>query len=122
MARICLNTRDNLVVIDLDKVAVMQADGNYTNVTYIGGQKMMISQNLSKMEDLVKQLSPKGFHSGFVRLGRSVIINQSYLYAINTLKGILLLSDFSNHVYRVSVPKPLLKEYKQILKKQYQER
>lgn len=119
MARICLNTRDELIIIDLNKVAFMRADGNYTNIMYIDGQAVVLSLGLSKVENLVGQAYPKGTKSPFVRMGRSMVINQSYLNRINILKQKLYLYDYENHVYSLTVPKPLLKEYREIIRKQY---
>lgn len=119
MARICINTRDELIIIDLSKVAFMRADGNYTNVMYIDGQTVVLSLGLSKVEGLVGQAYPKGTKSPFVRMGRSMIINQSYLNRINILKQKLYLYDYENHIYSLTVPKPLLKEYREIIRKQY---
>lgn len=97
----------------------MRADGNYTNVMYIDGQTVVLSLGLSKVEGLVGQAYPKGTKSPFVRMGRSMIINQSYLNRINILKQKLYLYDYENHIYSLTVPKPLLKEYREIIRKQY---
>lgn len=37
---ICINTRDELNLIDLDLVACINASGNYSNVMYIDGKKL----------------------------------------------------------------------------------
>lgn len=115
MAKICLNTRDDMLFIDLDKMAFAQANGNYTELTYISGQKQMITTGLSKIEDFIRASFTKGSPSPFVRMGRSLIINQTYLYAINILRQKLVLSDFNGHAYSISVPKQLLKEYKKVM-------
>lgn len=115
MAKMCLNTRDDMLFIDLDKMAFAQANGNYTELTYISGQKQMITIGLSKVEDFIKASYTKGTSSPFVRMGRSLIINQTYLYGINVLRQKLVLSDFNGHVYSISVPKQLLKEYKKVM-------
>ena len=46
----CINSRDELFVLDLDKVAYIQASGNYSRIVYIGGMQMMITLGLSKLE------------------------------------------------------------------------
>lgn len=119
MAKLCLNTRDDMLIIDLDKIAFFQANGNYTQLTYIEGQQQMITIGISKVEEYLKRVIPKDKPSSFVRLGRSLIINQSYLYAINMLRQKLILSDYANHTYTLSVPKQLLKAYKDVMNKQY---
>lgn len=112
MMKLCLNTRDELLIVDLSRIAYFQANGNYTQIMYIKGQQQMIVVGLSKIEEYIKRTWPKEKSSPFIRMGRSLIINQNYLYSINTLRQKLVLSDFSGHVYTLTVPKCLLKEYK----------
>lgn len=119
MAKLCLNSRDELIIINLDKVACLQANGNYTNIIYIDSPKVMISLGLSKMEELIKSAYPKDRPSPFVRMGRSFIINQAYLCQINLLKQQIVLSDFGRHQYTLTIPKQLLKAYRDIIKNNY---
>ena len=39
----CINSRDELFVLDLDKVAYIQASGNYSRIVYICGIQMILS-------------------------------------------------------------------------------
>ena len=110
--RLCINSRDELYVIDLDEVACFNADGNYTNIHYIGGQKQVISIGLTKMEKLVSSAYPAGQASSFVRVGRSFLVNQRYLCHIDTLKQKIVLSDFKKSSLTINVTKNLLKAYK----------
>ena len=64
---------------------------------------------------MLSQAYPKGTTSPFVRLGRSVIINQLFLYNINTLKQTLVLSDCISNTVTLKLPKPLLKKYKDMV-------
>jgi DNA-binding LytR/AlgR family response regulator len=112
MAKLCLNSRDELVLIDLDTVVLFQADGNYTKLMYVGGLKQTLSMGLSKLELCLKAALPEG-KSNFIRLGRSMIINQKYLYSINMTTHKLFLGDFNSHLYGITAPKPLLKAYKE---------
>lgn len=119
MAKLCLNSRDELIIVDIDKVAFLQANGNYTHIVYLEGLKMMISLGLSKIEEMLKAAFPKNKPSPFVRIGRSLIINQTYLCQIHVLKQQLILSDFGKHHYTLSVPKQLLKSYRELIKHKY---
>ena len=112
MAKLCLNSRDELLFLDLDKIAFFKANGNYTNITYIEGQQQMITMGLSKVEQVLRTALQPGKPSPFLRLGRSLIINQSYLYSISVVLQRLNLSDFCGHTLSLSVPKPLLRDYK----------
>ncbi|MDR0895740.1 MAG: LytTR family transcriptional regulator [Prevotellaceae bacterium] len=119
MDKICLNTRDDMLIIDLDKIVFIKANGNYTQLTYIEGQEQLLTIGLSKVEDIIKQAYPQGQPSPFVRMGRCFLINQNYLYAINILKQKLVLSDCAKHTYIIGIPKQLLKEYKRMIAQKY---
>ena len=122
MLKLCINSRDELFVLDLDKVAYIQASGNYSRIVYIGGMQMMITLGLSKLEGMIKMIVPKDRRSPFVRLGRSLLVNQTYLTHINVLKQRLTLSDNQEHSYGLDVPKALLKAYKDLIRKSFAER
>lgn len=122
MLKLCINSRDELFVLDLDKVAYIQASGNYSRIVYIGGMQMMITFGLSKLEGMIKMIVPKDRRSPFVRLGRSLLVNQTYLTHINVLKQRLTLSDNQEHSYVLDVPKALLKAYKDLIRKSFAER
>lgn len=117
---ICINTRDELNLIDLDLVACINANGNYSNVLYIDGNKLLVSIGLSQFESIIKDaVSKNNAPNTFVRLGRSVIVNNHYLSQINILKQTLTLSDRGTHAYRLTVPKNLLKSYKELIRNSY---
>lgn len=122
MLKLCINSRDELFVLDLDKVAYIQASGNYSRIVYIGGMQMMITLGLSKLEGMIKMIVPKDRRSPFVRLGRSLLVNQTYLTHINVLKQRLTLSDNQEHSYVLDEPKALLKAYKDLIRKSFAER
>lgn len=119
MLKICLNSRDELLIIELDNIAYFQASGNYTHLNYILGEKHLLTLGISKVEDVIRKTLPKSTPSPFVRLGRSLIINQTFLRGISVIKQKLTLSDCAGHVHTLSVPKPLLKEYKEKMNNLY---
>lgn len=119
MLKLCLNSRDELVIINLEKVACFKANGNYTSLHYISKETRLLSIGLTKTEELIRRVWPADRQSPFIRLGRSLIINQSYLSEINLIKQHLGLSDCEGNKIYIKVPKPLLKEYKEKIKDLY---
>ena len=115
MKKVCINNRDEMIMLFVDNIAYIMADGNYTKICFIGGLTTVLSLGLSKIEAMLSQAYPKGTTSPFVRLGRSVIINQLFLYNINTLKQTLVLSDCISNTITLKLPKPLLKKYKDMV-------
>lgn len=119
MHKLCLNSRDELLIIDLQKIAFFQANGNYTHINYISGDSQLVTLGLTKVEEYIRMSWPKDVPSPFVRLGRSLIINQSFLSEISILKQKVTLSDNNGKSYSLSVPKPLIKEYKEKINQLY---
>lgn len=117
MKKICLNNRDEMIMLFVDNIAYIMADGNYTKICYIGGMTTVLSFGISRVETLVSASYADGEVSPFVRLGRSVIINQWFLYDINVLKQHLVLSDCIKNTITLKLPKPLLKKYKELVSK-----
>lgn len=116
MKRLCLNSRDEMMVIRLDQVAYLESNGNYSNVVMIGGTKIMLSFGLGKMEEYIMNSFRDTGRSYFVRLGRKFIINQTYLFQISIPRQRLVLSDLAGHTYTLNVPKTLLKNYKELMR------
>lgn len=112
MLKLCINSRDELIILDLGLIAFFQANGNYTQVQYIGGASHLLTLGLSKVEELIRMSWPKTRPSTYVRLGRSLIINQTYLTEVSTTRQKIVLSDHGQNTYAVAVPKPMAKAYK----------
>ncbi len=118
MAKLYFNTRDELTCVDVSKVAVVQANGNYSRIIYITKRELMLTWGISKMEEALKAQNSK--ETRFIRLGRSLIINHAFLQKIDVLKQQVILSDGDKNEIRVTIPKPILKSYKQAVAKSLQ--
>lgn len=119
MPKLCLNSRDDLIILNLDHVAFFQANGNYTQLTYISGQKQLLTIGLSKVEAVIRAATPPGQKGVFMRLGRSLIINKNFIITISVPKQKLYLGDYRNHLFNLTVPKPLLKALKEEIAASY---
>lgn len=118
---ICINSRDELNLIDIDQIACVQANGNYSNVMYIKGQKLMVALGISQLELILREgvARDEKHFSQFYRLGRSVIINKRYLAQIDMAKQKVLLSDRGKHAYQLIVPRQTLRSFKDLIRDIY---
>ena len=114
MAKLFFNTRDELTVIDPEEIAVVQANGNYSKVLTIYRREIMLTSGISKVEQVLKNLKEK--KSKFVRVGRSLIVNHSFLQKIDLMKQVMVLSGQGNEI-KVNVSKKTLKIYKDAIAK-----
>jgi DNA-binding LytR/AlgR family response regulator len=122
MRRVLFNSRDELISIDLEKVALVKANGNYSTLYYISQREVMLSFGITKVFELIQNAHLT--ESQFVKIGRSLIINQTFLERIDVLRQQLILTDGSvlfdgkekrTNEIRVTVPKNLLRAYKAML-------
>ncbi len=85
---ICTSGR---IFIDTLNILYCEADGNYTDLYLMDGNRQTVSQNLTSVEN---QLIGKGFS----RISRSVLINRRHLHKINKKeKKCILQVDGKSH-------------------------
>lgn len=116
MNKLYFNTRDELICININLVALVQADGNYSKIIYITKKEIVLTHGISKIEEVLK--SYNDMQNLFIRMGRSIVVNHNYLQKIDLQKSLLILGDGGLNEIRVSLPKQVLKSYKEaIIKK-----
>lgn len=116
---LCLSFRDDLVVVRLEKVACIVADGNYSKIHPIAGDPVTVTVGISKREDAVRTAWPRELPCPMVRLGRSLVVNREYVTSISVPSKKLVLSDGEGHAVKLSVSPNLLKDLKSLLDKLY---
>ena len=113
MAKIYFNSRDELIAVDFDLVAVIQADGNYTRLIYSNKREVTLSMGISKVSEVLQRRHAASNH--FLRIGRSTIINHAYLERIDVQRQFIVLADDKGNEIRVKASKQVLKSYKTAL-------
>lgn len=114
MAKIYFNTRDELTAIDSEDIAVIQANGNYSKIVTIYRKEIMLTSGITKVEQVLKSVNDT--KSRFVRVGRSLVVNHSYLQKIDLIKQQMVLSCQGNEI-KINVSKKTLKVYKDAIAK-----
>lgn len=84
LSRIKVNTRAGTVFINPSNILYCKADGNYT-IICTGEKQHLCSMNLGRIEEQL----PK---SGFIRLGRSYIINFEYIIMLDRKESNITLT------------------------------
>ena len=115
--KLLFNSRDELVAIDFSHVAVVQANGNYTRVVFINKHEVNLSMGINKLSQMLNQAQLE--EAFFVKIGRSLLINQAFLERIDMQKQQIVLSDNGTSIIRISVTKQVLKAYKNFVSESY---
>lgn len=108
-----LNSRDELYRIDFTKIVYFEAEGNYTHFVLCNKLRGTVCMNLSRMQKILSE-SLKEQASIFARVGKSTIINLTYVYQIGTLRQKLILSDGEKFAFQLNVSKDALKKLKEL--------
>ena len=112
MELIFFNSRDQLLRINMRRIAYFEGDGNLTYIVMTNKMKGTVSMNIGKMEEfLAMQYGKKARF--FMRIGKRFIINMNYIYQVNVAKQMLVLSDFQTFAFQVPVSKEALKKVKE---------
>jgi DNA-binding LytR/AlgR family response regulator len=99
--RIRLNVRTGYVFIDPDDIIYCEADGNYTTIILKENKSHLVSTNLGKIEDLLKDFK-------FFRISRSTLINMKYLRKVDRKSGKCEISA-DNKSYLLHIPAKKIK-------------
>lgn len=105
--KIFIESRDELRIVDLSEVLYLQASHNYTDFKYADGRSKSELRNISAFE---KQIADSAMREGcfnpFVRLGRSLLVNTSYVELVSI--KLKLISFRSNPSITLSASKNML--------------
>lgn len=112
-----ISTSNDLVRIAPDRIVYISSDGNYSTLIQVDGDMRMLSFQLGQIEKMIaNQLGSEG--DQFIRIGKSLIINRSYIYYINIPKQKLVLSDVKSVNHTVTASREALKQLKELLEKE----
>lgn len=111
---IYFNSRDKLIRLDIQKIIYFEGDGNYTYIVTANKQKVCVTLNLSHTEKaLATQLGENA--KRFMRVGKRFIVNMNYIYQVDILKQLLMLSDCESFLFQIPVSKEALKAVKELV-------
>jgi two-component system, LytTR family, response regulator len=101
IARIKVNTRTGTVFINPDTILFCRAEGNYTTIC-TGEKEYLCSMNLGRLRDQLPS-------TGFIRIGRSLIINFEFITLLDRKKSsVTLVRD--NESVTVKIPHQHMKD------------
>lgn len=106
-----LNTRDELLRVDISKIVYFEADGNYTSIVLSNRLKAVACMSLARMKQLLGDRLKE--RAGiFARVGKKHIINYAYVCQISVPRQKLVLSDGERFAFQLDVSKEALKSLK----------
>ena len=115
--QLVISTSIDLVRIAPEKIVYIASDGNYSTLVQTDNEVRMLSYQLGQIEKMISsQLGSEG--NIFIRIGKSLIINRSYIYYINPAKQKLKLSDAATFYHELPASKEALRQLKELIEKE----
>lgn len=84
--KMALRLGNSILVIALEEMVVLEAEGSYTTIHTRDGQKHVLSKRLGEFESLLS-------HPSFVRPHRSFLVNMDHLRSFQSRQGHFLVMD-----------------------------
>jgi len=111
-----ISTSIDLLRVASEDIIYVSADGNYSSFAFTFGEPRMVTMQLGQIERLLaEQLIDTGIN--FIRIGKSLIINRTYISYINLPKQQLVLSDGRTAEHTLTASKEALKRLKEFIEK-----
>lgn len=98
--KIMVSQQDSIFFINSKDIIYCQSDNCYTNIFLINGEKLLIVKSLKRFH---QELSTR-----FVRVSQSFIINTLYISRINKKKKVILLNEYKEIPYTITLRELLI--------------
>lgn len=114
---IVISTTSEVLRVSPDSLVYIAADGNYSVITTVIGASHVVTMQLGQMEHHLAEMLDTD-DTRFVRIGKSLIVNQDYITYIHPQKQKLRLSDSRTFAFDLTASKDALKSLKQLIDEQ----
>lgn len=84
------------------------------------GGEYVLTQQLGQMEKRIAEMVEEG-DNRFIRIGKSLIVNNEYITFLNPSRQKIILSDGKTFRYELSASREALKALKELLEREYME-
>lgn len=95
-----ISTSIDFIRIPYDELLFVAAEGNYSTLTTIGDERLLVNLQLGQIEQMLVEQLP-AFSHNFVRIGKSLIANLKYVRYVNVPKQKLALYDKNGRKYQL---------------------
>ena len=110
-----ISNANELVRVRPERVIYVESDGNYSTMVLHDETKLLFTMNLAHCQQLMEEQLGKEAMT-FIRLGKQLIVNRTYIFKINPQKQQLIMSNKEvNQAITLSASKEALKQLKAYL-------
>lgn len=112
---IIISNTNELVRVEPERVVYIESDGNYSTMVLHDKTEHVFTMNLAHCQQLLEEQLGKDAMT-FIRLGKQLIINRTYIHKINVNKQQLVMSNMNvNMAFTLQASKEALKQLKALI-------
>ena len=113
---IVITTSVDLLRVAAGELVYAEADGNYTTLVLADGDRRVVTLQLGQLERLMAQQMPRAA-TGYVRIGKSLIVSLANVRYIHPGKGVLELRNPAGAKYELSASREALRALKEMMER-----
>lgn len=115
-SKVLIITNSNeLVRVKPERVVYVESDGNYSTMVLHDKTKCVFTMNLAHCQKMIEDQLGKDAQS-FIRIGKQLIVNRTYIFKINANKQELIMSNAEvNQAFTLQASKEALKQLKALI-------
>lgn len=108
------SSSSELLRLRAERIVYVKSDGNYSTLVMADGEERLVTCQLGEVERMMAaQLSAGSMR--FVRIGKSLIINRTFIHYIHPVRQQLVLSDEQSFRYTLTASKEALRQLKNLV-------
>lgn len=110
-----ISNANELVRVRPERVIYVESDGNYSTMVLHDKTELVFTMNLAHCQQLMEEQLGKEAMT-FIRLGKQLIVNRTYIFKINPQKQQLIMSNNEvNQAITLQASKEALKQLKALV-------
>lgn len=109
-----ISTPTSLLHFEEDTLMYVQADGNYVILHFRDSSSKVLTMQLHEFEELLMHKAANKFS----KVGRSLIVNNQYVFSINTTKQEMVISDKVMFSHTLNASKEALENLKKNIERE----
>lgn len=114
---IVLSNTNELLRMLPERIIYITSDGNYSTFVFQDKSEWVFTMSLNSCLKVLQHHLGDGAQV-FIRIGKRLIVNRSYIYRINVQRQLLIMSDMRvNQAFTLHASKDALRQLKGVLEK-----
>ena len=112
---IIISNANELVRVKPERVVYVESDGNYSKMVLHDKTEHVFTMNLAHCQQMMEEQLGREAMT-FIRIGKQLIINRTYIFKINVNKQQLVMSNTEvNQAFTLQASKEALKQLKALI-------